>query len=88
MSNQGAIAARANLCQKRILFDLDSPALVLSEMEMADVETVKRKEVDEPADFSNREKVAANIKMLTAPAEPRPVIDLHARQRPIGSLRA
>ena len=88
VSDQSAVAARADLGKKGILLDLDPPALIFSQMEMADVEAVKREEVNEPADIRNREKVAADIKMLAAPAEPGAIIDLHTGQRPLGSLKA
>lgn len=61
---------------------LDTPALVVVEVQVKPVQLVRRQQVDEPQQRRLREEVPGHIEMPAAPGEGGSVVDLGARQVP------
>jgi hypothetical protein len=60
--------------------DLDSPALVVGEVELQHVQPVGRGEVDEPQHVVLGQEVPRDVQQHAAPLEARVVLDTHYRQ--------
>ena len=76
-----AVDERADLRQLGISGDFQPPSFIIGQMELEDVELVRRHLVH---DFEQRllaEKVAALVDQEAAPAKPRRIVDLHVRNR-------
>jgi hypothetical protein len=72
----------AHLGEERIPADLDPPSLIVREMEVQDVETVHRQEIDETQDLPGGDEVPRHIEHGTAPPERGSVLDQHRGGRP------
>src|SRR5688572_19966092 len=73
------LAPGAHLGELRVLLDLEAPALVLREMPMKGVQLEDGHHVDVLLDELNREEVPADVEVQAAVAEPRRILDPHAR---------
>src|SRR5512141_2013631 len=73
VSDDGAVAPRADVGEARVLLDLDAPSLVVREMPVEGVHLMQREEVDVLLDELLRHEMACRVEMHAAPAEPRPV---------------
>src|SRR5687767_15416028 len=73
------LAPRADLGELRVLLDLEAPALVLREVPVKGVQLEDRHDVDVLLDELDREEVSADIEVQAAVAEPRGILDPHAR---------
>ena len=81
-------AVRANLVQARVQAALDSPALVVGEVEMQPVELEGREGVDECQQLALGREVACDVDVRAAPGQGRLVVDLRARELPVDAYPA
>src|SRR5690606_33735239 len=73
---------RAHLGQPRVALDLQPPPLVVGQVEVEHVELVHGHQVDEAQHPVLGHEVPGDVEHAPPPAEPRPVGDVHAGQRP------
>ncbi|KAH3867027.1 hypothetical protein DPMN_030152 [Dreissena polymorpha] len=66
-----------NLGEFRQSVDLQSPSLVIREVEMQNVHLVHRHDINETLDVINRMKISSDVKMHSPPAVARCVVNGH-----------
>ena len=74
------LCASANLGETGTGLDLDSPALVIREMQVQPVQLVQRHEVDEALHIASREEVPRYVEHHSAPLVARCIGDASRRQ--------
>src|SRR2546425_6804018 len=75
---------RAYLGEPWVLADLDTPPLVVGQVEVQPVELMQRSEIDELLHELFRHEVARHVQVDAPPAEPRGGFDRHGGNRPEG----
>ena len=75
----------SDLREARVFFDLQTPSLIIGEVELQAVELVVRHDVHEAFDVFRRQKVTGRIEEQAPPGESWLVPDLHATHVPEGS---
>jgi len=73
-------AHRRNGTQEWPLRYLDAPALVVIEVEVKSIESVRRNLIDQPTDRLDVEEMTSHVQVNTAPREARPVFNEEPRE--------
>ena len=83
MADDGLVSDRSHFSQTWVFLDLKSPALVICEMPVKCVELMDFHDVEILLDLVHCEEMTRDIKVKTAVAESRLVLDLNARKSPV-----
>src|SRR5579859_4945982 len=85
MPNYRLLALRSHRCQPGILFDLDSPSLVIRQMQMQHIHFVESQQINKLAEFLFGDKMARSIEHATTPLEARAIPDGDCGYEPIAA---
>jgi len=67
---------------------LDAPALVVIEVEVKSIESVRRNLIDQPTDRLDVEEMTSHVQVNTAPREARPVFNEERGSSSVSSVAA